>query len=69
MRGSLLNRDIGTVASATRRDELEDKTARDRCGLSSRAKFHKQYRRYGIPKARIAASRYAIMDQFSSQGL
>jgi hypothetical protein len=48
---------------ATRRDELEGKTALDVRGLSSRPKFHKQYRRNGIPTARIRASKYAVMDQ------
>jgi hypothetical protein len=50
---------------ATRRDELKDKTALDVRGLSSRAKFHKQYRRNEIPTARIRASKYAVMDQSS----
>lgn len=52
--------------SATRCGELEDKTEADLEGLSSREKFHKQYRRNGIPIARIRANALAIMDQFSS---
>jgi hypothetical protein len=65
MCGWLVNRDIGMGLSATRRDELEDKTALDVWGLSSRAKFHKQYRRNGIPRARIRASKYRVMSQSS----
>ena len=67
MRGWLLNRDIGMVLSATRRDELEDITALDLRGLSSRVKFHKQYRRNEIPTARISASKYVVMNQSSSR--
>jgi hypothetical protein len=50
----------------TRREELEARTALEVRGLSSRAKFHKQYKRNGIPTARTSASKYATMDQFSS---
>jgi hypothetical protein len=48
---------------ATRGEELGDKAARDVRGLSSRPKFHKQYRRNGIPTAGIRASKYEVMDQ------
>jgi hypothetical protein len=65
MCGRPLNRDIGTALRATRSDELGDKTALDVRGRSSRPKFHKQYRRNGIPRARIRASKYVVMDQSS----
>jgi hypothetical protein len=64
MCGWLLNRDIGAALRAMR-DELGDKAARDVRGLSSRPKFHRQYRRNGIPTARIRASKYVVMDQSS----
>jgi hypothetical protein len=65
MCGWLLNRDIGAGLKPMRSDELGDKRALDVRGLSSRPKFHKQYRRNGIPTARIRASKYAVMDQSS----
>jgi hypothetical protein len=42
-----------------------DTGAADLWGLRSRAKFHKQYRRNGIPTARMKTSKYAVMVQFS----
>jgi hypothetical protein len=53
--GWLLNRDIGMALSATG-CELEDKNEADLRGLSSREKFHRQYRRNAIPKAKIRES-------------
>jgi hypothetical protein len=38
-------------------------------GLASRAKFHKQYRRNGIPKSRIRANTYGAMKLASPLGL
>jgi hypothetical protein len=46
-------------------EELKERTALEVRGLSSRAKFHKQYRRNGIPAAMTSASKYATIDQFS----
>jgi hypothetical protein len=56
-RGSVLKLEIGTARNGTAL-ELGNTTTLDLYGLSSRAKFHKQYRRNGIPTNKMAARKY-----------
>jgi hypothetical protein len=57
---------VGICMAWDRADfELVGTTTLDQCGLRSRAKFHKQYRRNGIPTSKIATRKYAVMAQVS----